>query len=112
MAKRKDLEIYGWVRWVEDGNDMVPFRTTDRRLVVYLDYDYAMFEKKMLETVSPETVWDIWDLLKRFNLRRICHLGANGKEISAKSRNQRSKSKAKPRKAKRGKTALAQMTLF
>lgn len=123
-----DPKIYGWIRWIEDGYNMVPYKTSDQRLVVYLDVDYAETKKKGLEVLDPVDVWEIGDLLKRYKLKRTYRIDANGEEVSVRNRNRKKEyisegkgkglankakpEKAKPRKAAQSRAKPAQLSLF
>jgi hypothetical protein len=68
-------KVIGWIRWVESKNDMVPYKTTDRRLVVFVDAAAADFDRGYMEVIDPITAADRKDIVARFELTGVYRVG-------------------------------------
>lgn len=91
-------KVIGWVRWVEDGRDMVPYKTTDRRLVVYVDDRAAESDRDYMDVVDPITSTDIKDVIARFELAGVCRIDPKPRRPKPQTQKRR-KASQKQRKA-------------
>jgi hypothetical protein len=72
MSKNKRAPtVIGFIRWVEDGNEMVPYKTTDDRLVVFETWEAAEVGRGYMHVISPLTKAEVADLSRRFELKTM-----------------------------------------